>query len=57
MVVVLANWAHEQRLASADLTVLTIAPPPRESRLRRQSDLRCVQTNGFVFSTMHLRQP
>jgi hypothetical protein len=51
----LTTWAREQHLTNADLTVLTIAPPPRESHPRRQSRSSLVQTSGFVFSTIHLR--
>ena len=55
VVVALTTWAREQHLTNADLTVLTIAPPPRESHPRRQSRSSLVQTSGFVFSTIHLR--
>lgn len=55
MVVDLTSWARERHLANADLTVLTIAPPPREGHPRRQSHPGYVQTSGFVFSTIHLR--
>jgi hypothetical protein len=54
MVIALTTWAGEQHLADADLTVLTIAPPPRESHPRRQSHPRYEETRGFVFSTIHL---
>jgi hypothetical protein len=53
-VVTLTAWAREQRLANADLTVLTVSPPPRENHLRRQSNPSYVQTNGLVFSVIHL---
>ena len=46
LVVALAAWAREQGLASADLTVLTIAPPA--------GDRQHVPTNGLVFSTIRL---
>jgi hypothetical protein len=55
MVITMTTWAREQQLASADLTVLTIAPPPRESHQRRQSHPGHVETSGFVFSTIHLQ--
>lgn len=55
MVVAVTTWAREQHLTNADLTVLTIAPPPRENQPGRQSHSDYVQTSGFVFSTIHLR--
>jgi hypothetical protein len=54
MVVAMTTWAREQDLTNADLTVLTIEPPPQENRPRRQSHSGRVQTNGFIFSTIHL---
>jgi hypothetical protein len=56
MVVALTSWAREQDLTNADLTVLTIEPPPRESHPRQQPHSSCVQTRGFVFSTIRLRE-
>ncbi len=55
MVVAMSTWAREQQLASADLTVVTITPPSRETHPRRQPNPRYVQTSGFVFSTIHLQ--
>jgi hypothetical protein len=55
MVIAMTMWAREQQIADADLTVLTIAPPSRESRPRRQSRPSYVETSGFAFSIIHLR--
>lgn len=54
MVVALTTWAREQQLTNADLNVLTMTPPPRESHPRRQSERSYEETSGFVFSTIHL---
>jgi hypothetical protein len=54
VVVTMTAWAREQRLANADLTVMTMSPPPRESHLRRQASPSYVQTSGIVFSVIHL---
>jgi hypothetical protein len=55
MVTSMSTWVHDQQVASAELTVLTITPPPRERQRRRPADPSHVQTDGFVFSTIHLR--
>lgn len=55
MVITMTTWARKQQLADADLTVLTMAPPPRESYPGRQSHPSHVETSGFVFSTIHLQ--
>jgi hypothetical protein len=57
LVIALTSWARDQSLANADLTVLTVAPPPRESHLWQQSRSGYLQTSGFVFSTIHLCDP
>lgn len=57
MVVAMTTWAREQDLTSADLTVLTIEPPPPEDRSRQQSPSGRVHTRGLVFSTIHLGEP
>lgn len=54
MVAAMAAWAREEDLAHADLTILIIEPPPRESYARRQPRRRRAQTSGLVFSTIHL---
>jgi len=54
MVIALTTWAREQDLADAELTILAIGPPPRENHPRQAASAACVQTCGFVFSTIHL---
>jgi hypothetical protein len=54
MVAAMAAWAREEDLAHADLTILIIEPPPRESYALRQPRRRRAQTSGLVFSTIHL---
>jgi hypothetical protein len=54
MVVAMTTWAREQDLTNADLTILTIEPPARESYPGPQSHRSCTQTSGFVFSIIHL---
>jgi hypothetical protein len=54
MVAAMAAWAREKDLAHADLTILIIEPPPRESYARPQPRRRRAQTSGLVFSTIHL---
>jgi hypothetical protein len=54
MVAAMTAWAREKDLAHADLTILIIEPPPRESYARRQPRRRRAQTSGLVFSTIHL---
>ena len=54
MVAAMAAWAREKELAYAELTILIIEPPPRESYARRPPGRRRAQTSGLVFSTIHL---
>jgi hypothetical protein len=54
MVAAMAAWAREEDLAHADLTILIIEPPPRESYALRQPRRRRAQTSGLVFSIIHL---
>ncbi len=54
MVVAMTTWAREQDLTNADLTILTIEPPPRESYPRQQAHRSYAQTSGLVFSIIHL---
>lgn len=54
MVAAMTAWAREKDLAHADLTILIIEPPPRESYARRQPRRKRTQTSGLVFSTIHL---
>jgi hypothetical protein len=54
MVVAITGWADEQRLASGDLTILAIEPPPRLSHRSPGPRRSRSQTSGFVFSTIHL---
>lgn len=54
VVAAMAAWAREQDLTDAELTVLTIAPPPRESHSRSRPRRGWTQTSGLIFSTIHL---
>jgi hypothetical protein len=54
MVVAMSAWAREIYLTDADLTILTIEPPARESHPRLRQHRDCVQTSGLVFSIIHL---
>jgi hypothetical protein len=54
MVAGLTAWAREQDLTGAELTILTIEPPPRESYPRTQRRRYFTQTSGFIFSVIHL---
>lgn len=54
MVVVMTAWAREQELTNADLTILIIEPPTRESYSRQQPQHSRAQTSGLVFSIIHL---
>lgn len=54
MVAALATWAREKDLAHAELTILIIEPPARESHARRPSRHGRAQTSGLVFSTIKL---
>jgi hypothetical protein len=57
MVTALTTWAREQDLTNAELTILTIEPPPRESYPRKQRHRYFTQTSGFIFSIIHLDEP
>jgi hypothetical protein len=57
MVAGLTAWAREQHLTGAELTILTIEPPPRESYPRTQRHRHFTQTSGFIFSVIHLDEP
>jgi hypothetical protein len=59
MVAAMAAWAREKDLACAELTILIIEPPPRESYASRPPGRGRAQTSGLVFSTIRLgeRQP
>ena len=54
MVAGLTAWARQQDLTGAELTILTIEPPPRESYPRTQRRRYFTQTSGFIFSVIHL---
>lgn len=54
MVIAMATWAREQDLTNADLTILAIEPPPRESYPRQLPRRSWAKTSGLVFSTIHL---
>jgi hypothetical protein len=54
MVDAMTVWAREQDLTECDLTLLTIDPPPTGNRLGRRSRHGCTQTNGLIFSVIHL---
>jgi hypothetical protein len=57
MVVAMTTWAREQALTNADLTILTIEPPARESYPGRRRYRSHAQTSGLVFSIIHLGEP
>jgi hypothetical protein len=57
MVAGLTAWAREQDLTGAELTILTIEPPPRENYPRTQRHRYFTQTSGFIFSVIHLDEP
>ena len=50
----MAAWAREKDLADAELTILIIEPPPRESYARRPPGPSRAQTSGLVFSIIQL---
>ena len=54
MVAAMAAWAREKDLADAELTILIIEPPPRESYARRPPGPSRAQTSGLVFSIIQL---
>jgi hypothetical protein len=54
MVAAMAAWAREQDLTDAELTVLTIAPPPGESSPTPRPRHGWTQTSGLIFSVIHL---
>lgn len=53
MVAAMTAWAREHDLTDAELTVLTIAPPPRESNPRPRPHRGSAQTSGLIFSIIH----
>lgn len=54
MVVTMTAWAREQDLTDANLTILTVQPPPHETCPRPHPHRGCAQTSGFIFSVIHL---
>jgi hypothetical protein len=54
VVAAMAAWAREQGLTDGELTVLTIAPPPRESYPRSRPGRGWTQTSGLIFSIIRL---
>jgi hypothetical protein len=54
MVVAMTSWAREQDLTNADLTILTVEPPPWESYFRQHQQRDYARTSGLVFSIIHL---
>lgn len=54
LVVAMTAWAREQDLTGAELTILTIQPPPHESCPGPHPHGSCAQTSGLIFSTIHL---
>jgi hypothetical protein len=54
MVVAMTTWARKQDLTNADLYILIIEQPPRESYPKQPRHRRRAQTSGLVFSTIHL---
>jgi hypothetical protein len=54
MVAAMAAWAREQDLTGAQLTVLTVVPPLRDSAARQRPHRGWAQTSGLVFSIIHL---
>lgn len=57
MVVAMTTWAREQELTNADLTILTIEPPARESYPKWQWHRSYAHTSGLVFSVIHIGEP
>lgn len=56
MVVAMTTWARKHELTNADLTILAIEPPARESYPpKRQRNY--ARTSGLVFSVIRLGEP